>query len=345
MIKEVRWDITGKCNLNCTHCQAAKFYRDEKDRKDLTTSEVFAVIDRLKQAGILKVGLLGGEPLLRNDILEILHYFQKKGIKVTLNTNLLLLERFDLDKLLGYLDTIFVSLDGTTREEHEKIRGDNTFEKTIENIKKLTSHRRKIRVDVSYVINKYNCSSVKSLYSFMKSLGIDTCMVDIVHKVGNAEENWEKLAISLDEEMDVVKNLVESWDFSDDVTLNLRMYTNKFRDYLEKVTGIHLKDKLVWDAPGKTSLYILNDGTVVPTQFMMYMERERFKSKSLKNFDLEEIITSDSFVDFLELYHRDLPHNYYEPCKGCKYCGKQCNPSPVSFWLGKKIPIDICTIG
>lgn len=343
MIQEVRWDITGKCNLNCTHCQAMQYYRKRLDKKDLITEEIFVVVDRLKRAGIRKIGLLGGEPLLREDLLIILQYMRDSGMQVSLNTNLLLLERYDIDELVKNLKSIFVSLDGIMAEEHEALRGKGTFNKTIENIKILSGHASKIPVDISYVINRNNFQSTERIYDFMKTLGVKNCLIDVVHKVGNASDNWDSLALSMEQEIDAIKGIVNSWDYSDDMILNLRMYSNKFRDFLETQTGVHLDDKLVWDAPGKTSVYILNDGTVVPTQFMAYLEDDKFQSKSLKDYELTEILNSKGFADFLELYDRKLPQTYYEPCRNCQYCGKQCNPSPVSYWLGKKTPIDLCT--
>ncbi len=195
------------------------------------------------------------------------------------------------------------------------------------------------------VLNQYNYKSSSNIYDFVKQLGIETCFIDVVRRVGNADDNWDELGLSMGQEIEAIVGIINSWDFDSEIMLNLRMYTNRFRDYLYKKTGVRLNDKLVWDAPGKTSLYILNNGTLLPAHFLAYMNlEEKFDSKSLVNYDIDEIVTSDSFKDFMSLYDAKLPHTYYKTCQNCSYCGKQCNPSPVSYWLGKEVPMDFCVL-
>lgn len=88
MVEIIRWDITGSCNLKCKHCQASKYYNSNLSKKDLSTEQVFSIIDKISQIGVDNVALLGGEPLMRKDIIEILKYFKSKNIKTSLNTNL-----------------------------------------------------------------------------------------------------------------------------------------------------------------------------------------------------------------------------------------------------------------
>lgn len=347
MINDVRWDITGRCNLNCKHCQAAAFYKKErlKGRKELTTEEVFQVVDKLKEAKVRRIGILGGEPMMRKDLLIILKYMYDNGFDVTLNSNLTLLNEDDIEEIFKYCQSVFVSIDGTNSVEHERLRGEETFEKTIKNIKKMVRKKGKKTVQISYVINRYNYRTTGDIYPLMKELQVDTCLVDMVHKVGNADANWEEIGLTKSQSIEAVTNLITSWDYSSDIMLVPRMYTNRFRDYLYDISGIRLDDKLVWDAPGKTSLYILSDGTLLPTHFLAYSDYEKgFISKSLKDYSINEIISEDNFAEFLRMYDKKLPKEYYEPCKTCEYCGKQCNPSPVSYWLGKKVPMEFCKV-
>ena len=225
------------------------------------------------------------------------------------------------------------------------IRGNGTFDKTIENIKKLKVKSNGKDVNLSFVLNQYNYKSACNIYGFVKDLGIETCFIDVIHKVGNADDNWNELGLSKEQEIEAIIDIMTSWNFDSEIMLNLRMYTNKLRDYLYKKTGIRLNDKLVWDAPGKTSLYILNDGSLLPTHFLAYMEYDKsFETKSLVDYDMKDIIDTKFFRDFMNLYDQDLPRTYYKTCVNCQYCGKQCNPSPVSYWLGKTIPMEFCFI-
>ena len=347
MINEVRWDITGQCNLNCGHCQAAIFYQNErkKGKRDLSTNEAKIVVDKLSEAGGRRVGILGGEPFMRNDIMQLLQYMHNQGLKVTINTNLTLLEHFDIDEIFQYCKAVFVSIDGTSAEEHDRLRGKGTYDMTMKNLWKLVDKKGDGQVNISYVMNKFNQYTTDEIFSQMDDLGVDACFVDVVHKVGNADTNWDNLGLTKEEAENAVIRLITSWDYTSDVVLNPRMYTNKFRDYLYKKTGIRLSDKIVWDAPGKTSFYILSDGTLMPTHFLAYMQYDKgFESKSLKDYSFDDIVNGETFREFMNLYDDKLPRTYYAPCISCEYCGKQCNPSPVSYWLGKKIPMDFCLV-
>lgn len=347
MVNELRWDITGHCNLNCRHCQAAKYYEEQfnKGKKDLSTEEATIVIDKIAKSGVRRVGILGGEPLVRKDIFQLLEIMNEKGLRVSLNTNLTLLEDSMIEKIFKNVEAVFVSIDGTCSYEHDLLRGKGTFEKTIKNLEKLIAQKGDKQVNISYVLNAYNIKSASRIYDFFKNRGIDTFFIDNVHRVGNADSFWDDLSVNNEELIMAIEDIVKTWDYEDEMLLNLRMYTNKFRDYLHEKTGIKLPDKLVWDAPGKTSLYVLNDGTVIPAHFLAYSDIENgFKSKSLLYSDLEEIMESETYRSFLNLYDSNLPKTYYKPCAGCEYRGKQCNPSPVSYWLGKAIPMDFCMV-
>ena len=309
MINEVRWDITGFCNLDCGHCQAAKYYKEKRKagNKDLNTDEVKIVIDRLVDSGVKRIGVLGGEPLVRPDIIEILKYMKEKGVEATLNSNLTLLDKFDIDELWNYCTAIFVSIDGTNATEHDRLRGHGTFDKTCKNLERLAARRKNKEINISYVLNHYNYRSAGNIFGLMKQMDIETCFVDVIHKVGNAEDNWGELGLTKEEEIQAIIDIIRSWDFESGIMLNLRMYTNKFRDYLFEKTGVRLNDKLVWDAPGRTSLYILNDGTLLPAHFLAYMDYgKEFVSKSLLNYSIEEIMMDGAFKEFLQLKIFDL---------------------------------------
>lgn len=340
-IKNVRWDITGVCNLSCNHCQAAKYYQNNAN--DLDIDKIKIVVDKLVEADVETIGLLGGEPLVRKDIIEIAKYIKSKKIRLVMNTNGILINENNIHHLIENCDNIVVSLDGVCKVSHEKLRGIGTFDKTVKNIKLLCANRKDKKIGVSYVLNQHNYKDADKIYEFMKSLNVDYCLVDVVHETGNAKENWDKISLNEEAIIESLEKLITNWNFESDVVLVPRMYTNLFRDKIYSKTGVWLNDKYVCDAPGITSLYMLNDGTVLPNQFFAYIEGEKiFPKKSLVEYSFEEIFSQPEYQDFINLYDDQLFLNYYIPCKTCKYSGKQCNPSPVSYYFGRKTPVDIC---
>jgi MoaA/NifB/PqqE/SkfB family radical SAM enzyme len=96
--------------------------------KELSTEQIFSIIDELADNGTQRVSISGGEPLLREDIGEIISHIKKKGMGCGLNTNGLLVP--DRIEEVRKVDSITISLDGE-REAHEANRGRGTFEKVM----------------------------------------------------------------------------------------------------------------------------------------------------------------------------------------------------------------------
>lgn len=66
-------ELTSRCNARCDYCYIA-----DNDSQDLPTEKVYTIIDKLADAGVMNLSLTGGEPFMRNDILDIVSYVIKK---------------------------------------------------------------------------------------------------------------------------------------------------------------------------------------------------------------------------------------------------------------------------
>ena len=128
--------ITYKCQCNCVHCSAGK--HKKADTPELNTEEAKRVIEESQKLGISILAFTGGEPLLREDIFELIsHVNQKKAVPM-LFTNGLLLTQDNVDKLAkAGLYSLFVSIDSPLPEEHDSLRGmPGLFETVIKGIKR-----------------------------------------------------------------------------------------------------------------------------------------------------------------------------------------------------------------
>lgn len=342
-IKSVRWDITRNCNLNCFHCQASIYKETKLSNHDLDFNEVCNLIDQLKELGVKSIGLLGGELLARTDIINILKYINKNGIYTTLNTNGLLINNFNINDLLSSSDTILVSLDGTNSIDHDKLRGKGTFELATGNVKKMLKYRDNTIIGISYVLNKFNINSINEIPEFIKRIGVDYISIDVVHRTGNADLYWNKVGLTDEDVFNASKLLAKAINKNPDLDMRLRQVTNRVRDLILKETGFKLPDKFVCEAPARSSLFISNDGMILPSQFFAYIDNN-FKTNSCdsKKYKIKDIIKNEEFREFNNLYKQQLYLKYYEPCRKCLYSGKQCNPSPISYYFNNKIPVSLC---
>ena len=131
----VNWAITGRCNLRCVHC-----YGDygESQTAELPLDLIKQTVDRLKAMGTKRFTIEGGEPLFRKDIAEILRYIYDSGMEYSLCSNGVYLSKY-IEVVRETCDLLVMSLDGI-EERHDKLRGKNTYKKTIDALELAHKH-------------------------------------------------------------------------------------------------------------------------------------------------------------------------------------------------------------
>jgi len=144
--------VTNKCNSDCKYCKIA-----DRQTKELTTQEIFNLIDQISEAGARRIGLWGGEPLLRDDICELINYAKSKNLFVTLDSNGYLLpgKLNDLKKI----DHLILPLDGP-EYIHDLVRGEGSYRKTL---KALNLVKGKIPTWTITVLTKYNINHLNHI--------------------------------------------------------------------------------------------------------------------------------------------------------------------------------------
>ncbi len=84
-LRMIAWELTRSCNLACVHCRASAEYGPYEG--ELSTQEVFRVMDEMASFSKPVIILTGGEPLLRPDIFELASYGTAKGFRMVMATN------------------------------------------------------------------------------------------------------------------------------------------------------------------------------------------------------------------------------------------------------------------
>lgn len=116
----VIWNLIRRCNLTCRHCYSISTDRDFPG--ELSTAEVFAVMDDLKSFHVPVLILSGGEPLLRADIYDIAARAKAMGFYVGLSTNGTLITEANIARIAALgCDYVGVSIDGI-KETHDNFR-------------------------------------------------------------------------------------------------------------------------------------------------------------------------------------------------------------------------------
>ena len=168
----VTWEITDQCNLECVHCLSADTM--EESRGDLDFDECCRFIDELDRMEVFQINFGGGEPFLREDFLDILHYAHSKRITTCVSTNGTVLDRA-LVKKLKEMDLLYlqVSLDGATRETNDRMRGEGSYNLIMFGIE-LLAHYEIPNFSINTVVTRINFREIKELYALAQSYGAKT---------------------------------------------------------------------------------------------------------------------------------------------------------------------------
>ena len=150
--------VTYRCTLRCKYCRIWK-----KAGEEMSTRQVMAAIDELAEAGTCRLGLTGGEPLLRNDIGTIVARAKERDLFTTIFTNGTLVDQ-QMDTL-KQADTVLVSLDGP-REIHDKMRGDGSHAAALKAIELMTSAG--IKVWTNTVVTNKNTQAVDYILEYAR---------------------------------------------------------------------------------------------------------------------------------------------------------------------------------
>jgi len=159
----VSWAITHRCNHHCGYCDIP-----DLKTKELTTSQIFKIIDELCSMGTKVLFFTGGEPLLRKDIGKIIDYAKSEGLYVGISSNGELVKEKIND--IKKADMLQLSFDGP-KEIHDRQRGKGSYDKVIEAIN--IAKKKKIEsVVINSTITRYNYKFIDYILQIAKRYDI-----------------------------------------------------------------------------------------------------------------------------------------------------------------------------
>ena len=182
----------GQCNLRCQMC-AIQFRTDGAPHGPLAFMEFDRFCALLEQMPALRqLHLQGlGEPLMHPRFFDMVAHAVARGIRVTTNTNLMLLSRRRAEQCLDSgLDELHVSLDAADAEVYERIRVRASLERVLNNLRRLMAlrdgaGRRRPSVHIIMVIMRQNLQELPELVRLTHELGAEALSVQhLCHDFG-----------------------------------------------------------------------------------------------------------------------------------------------------------------
>lgn len=180
MISSMVQNGAWHCNQKCLHCYAAG--QTQSEVSEISTKDWKKIIDKCRKIGIPQLTFTGGEPTLRDDLVELVEH--SKWFVTRLNTNGVKLTK-DLCKKLfdAELDSVQVTLYSSDEAIHNKLVGVNGFKSTVQGIENALEAG--LNVSINTPLCKLNSNYSQTL-EFLHELGIEYVSCSGLIVTGNA---------------------------------------------------------------------------------------------------------------------------------------------------------------
>jgi MoaA/NifB/PqqE/SkfB family radical SAM enzyme len=183
--------VTSACNLTCEFCSFEGMRKP--GQADLSTAELKAVIAQAQGLGVSTINLVGGEPLLREDLCEVIGAVDRDLSQVILFSNgTHLAERATALRRAG-LTSVIVALDASSPDEHDRRKGKlGAFARALEGI--AAARKNKLLVGISVVARPADIESgeLVRVFELGKHLGVHQVLVfDAVPGQGCSQAVWQ----------------------------------------------------------------------------------------------------------------------------------------------------------
>jgi MoaA/NifB/PqqE/SkfB family radical SAM enzyme len=153
-----QWMLTRRCNYRCKGCNVWQ----EQEEKELSTREIKKGLDTLKELGIIEVVLSGGNPLLREDIDEIIEHASQHFITTIYDNGSMALQKTDA---LRKADLVAISIDSLDARKNDYIRGiPGALKNAMKAVKEL--YKEGIHVGVAPTISQLNLEEIPDITNF-----------------------------------------------------------------------------------------------------------------------------------------------------------------------------------
>ncbi|HNQ49887.1 MAG TPA: radical SAM protein [Candidatus Omnitrophota bacterium] len=173
--------ITGRCNLRCAMCSQWRTLR-EHNELEMSTEQWKRFIDEVADMRVRVLTITGGEPLLRDDLAEIVAHAKGRGIPVHLCTNGTLIDNRRAGLLAASgLDSVSISIDSSDPRVHNAIRGADCHSRAVDAVRCLRAASPRIRIGINCVISSRNVSGIEFMVAFAEELGADQIKFDSIH--------------------------------------------------------------------------------------------------------------------------------------------------------------------
>jgi mycofactocin radical SAM maturase len=202
------WELTYGCNLACVHCLSSSGRRDPRE---LTTAELFSVVDELAAMQVFYVNIGGGEPTLRPDFWDLLDHCVTSHVGVKFSTNGSRITPAAAARIAGtdYVD-VQISIDGADAATNDAVRGDGSFAMATAAMERLADAGMK-DFKVSVVVTRENADQLDGFLALSQRYGAQLRLTRL-RPSGRGADVWDRLHPTMDQQRSLYRWLLDRPD-------------------------------------------------------------------------------------------------------------------------------------
>ncbi|MGC8948434.1 MAG: radical SAM protein [Thermoprotei archaeon] len=312
----VSWEITSRCNLNCAYCH--HFF---EKYKEITFQQALLLIQNLIKNDIFELTITGGEPLLRKDLLNIMSYAIDHGLGINLVTNGTLITNEIARKLSKYDIYVTISLDGSSSQINDALRGLGTFKKIIKAC--LMLREAGVRFHLLATICYKNIADINRLAKLSNDLGAHILTINTVLPIKGR-----------------IKYSLAPFDFYFLLNQVIRIrkdgYAISVDEHMRPFLSILTGSKLGTCPAAKYTCAITSNGKIKPCQALSIISKNNLFEKSFSEIWINDIN--------LNKFRKMRSPRTCRLCKCYELCGGGCRASSFAKYGCLSYPDPRCWI-
>jgi MoaA/NifB/PqqE/SkfB family radical SAM enzyme len=289
-----QWLVTRKCNYRCVGCNVWK----EQDQRELSTDEVKKGLDALRELGVVELVISGGDPLLREDIGEIVDYASKLFVTTVYDNGSMAAKKIDA---LRNVDFVAISIDSLDEAKNDYIKSvPGAWKNAMQAVETL--HKEKINVSVTPTISQKNIYEIVDItnYFTQKEIPVWYCLYSYdvsadekqLFRIGKANDEFiitDKQAM-----VKLCDSLIEMKKKNKKILMTTKL--------LKALRSLYEEDKRTWKCQALNNFLVIDHlGRIAGCHSLNF-------AGSI--FDLPKKWKSKEFKELRETYHECTQCNY-----------------------------------
>jgi cyclic pyranopterin phosphate synthase len=211
LVTSLRVSVTQRCDLACFFCHREG---EHDPGKEMTPSEIGRIVEVASELGVTKIKVTGGEPLMREDLVEIISLLSPHVMEVSMTTNALRLPGKAVALKNAGLKRVNISLHSLKRETVKKIAGTDCLDQVLAGIRAADEAGLK-PIKLNFVVMKgLNSEEIQDMLHLSADTGTILQLIeyqplergvekwdDLFFDITPLERKWDAEAVRVEEQV------------------------------------------------------------------------------------------------------------------------------------------------